>query len=263
MSRPLMPGPETAPPVPEVSTLALLLDVDGTLVELAPSPERVAVPPWLPVQLERLRRACGGALALVSGRSLESLDRLLSPLRLDAVGLHGGQWRCAGDSGSLAPAPPALALVAAEFDLFAAAHPGVSVENKGLALALHTRQAPRWREAAARIARVAQARLGPGYRLQEGSNVVELLPVAATKGNGIARLMTHPPFAGRSPVFVGDDLTDESGFAQVAALGGWGILVGTARPTAARHRLASVDAVHLWLDALERGQPTLTPGALP
>jgi len=251
------------PPIPDVGKTALFLDVDGTLLDLAATPQAVVVDPGLPALLDQLRRATGGALALVSGRSLDSLDRLLAPLLLDAAGLHGGQWRLGNQRGSLPPPPPSFAQVTTELSTFAAAHPGITIENKALALAVHTRLAPHWAEAAAGAARAALARLGSGYRLQYGSNVVELVPVEATKGNGIARLMERAPFAGRQPVFAGDDLTDESGFTQVTAQGGFGILVGPERPTAARHRLASVGALRGWLASLAGGLPSTLSGGVP
>ena len=133
---------------------------------------------------------------------------------------------------------------------FAAAHPGVLVEDKGIALAVHTRMAPHLAAPVLALVQAGLARLGGGYRLQKGAAVVELVPAAATKGAGIIRLMAQPPFASRQPVFAGDDLTDESGFMAIRTLGGCGILIGPARPTAACFRLPSVAAFRSWLEVL-------------
>ena len=238
------------PPMPGGAAPALFLDVDGTLVEFAETPQAVTVDATLRAQLVRLRASTGGALALISGRSLDSLDRLLAPAMFDAIGTHGGEWRIGGVHGRAVPPPLRFAEVAADFQTFAAAHPGVLVEDKGIALAVHTRMAPHLAAPVLALVQAGLARLGGGYRLQKGAAVVELVPAAATKGAGIIRLMAQPPFAGRQPVFAGDDLTDESGFMAIRTLGGCGILIGPARPTAACFRLPSVAAFRSWLEVL-------------
>lgn len=242
----------SAPPVPEADTTALFLDIDGTLVDFARSPEEVVVEPRLLALLEGLRDRLGGALAVVSGRTIDSIDRLLAPLVLDAAGVHGGQWRLDGRRGTLPPPPAAFAEIAAELRRFADTHPGVRLEDKGEGLALHTRLRPDAEAEAITLIEAGHRRLGDTFRLQKGNAVAELVPALATKGNGVARLMGTPPYHNRTPVFVGDDLTDESGFIAARNLGGFGILVGPPRDTAARYRLPDVPGVHRWLDTVLR-----------
>ena len=276
---------------------ALFLDIDGTLLDLAPHPERVVVPADLPERLRRLSWALGGALALVSGRPLAGIDRLF-PLELDAVGTHGAEWRLngrtevlalpgvarvvdrgavggasgevarargsvgwpgapsAGDPGGADPPGPALAWLprggpAAGPLARLERLPGVWLEAKPRGLAIHYRQAPEWAEATHHLARALLVALGPAYRLQAGKEVLEILPAQASKGAGIRRLMALPPYRGRTPVFAGDDLTDEDGFAAVNALGGISIRVGRGDGTQARHRLATPAALRDWLRRLE------------
>jgi trehalose 6-phosphate phosphatase len=242
------PSPALSPPPrPSCTTLALFLDLDGTLVDFAATPQAVSVDATMRALLVELWAGTGGALALVSGRSLDALDRLLAPLVFDGAGIHGSEWRSGGVRGALLPPPPEFVRVVADLTTFAAVHPGVLVEDKGQAVAVHTRLAPHLAASALAAVQAGLARLGERYRLQRGSAVLELVPAAASKGVGIARLMASPPFAGRRPVFAGDDLTDESGFAVVRDLGGFGILIGPARVTAARFRLPSVAAFRGWL----------------
>jgi trehalose 6-phosphate phosphatase len=242
--------PLPAPPLPPPDATALFLDIDGTLVDLAETPDAVTVAPGLHGLLSRLRSRLNGALAVVSGRPLDGIDGLFAPLALDAAGQHGAEWRRHGERGALPPPPPAFAEIATGLRRFAVGHPGVRMEDKGAALALHTRLAPDVEDAALAVVEDALRRLGGAYRLQVGSAVAELVPAAATKGRGIERLLAEPPYAGRAPVFIGDDLTDESGFAAAGEHGGFGILVGPPRATAARYRLAAVADVHAWLETL-------------
>jgi len=245
-----------APPLPACSTLALFLDVDGTLVDFADRPEAVRVAPSLPPLLRTLRERLGGALAAISGRPLRDVDALLG-LGGPAAGLHGGEIRYA--DGRVA-APPRgderrMAALYAQAAAFAARWPGVVVETKPDALALHYRTAP---AAAAAVREAADALLreaGPGYALQPGNHVVELKPAGVDKGGAVAALMREAPFAGRTPWVLGDDLTDEHAFARAAALGGAGVIVGPRRPTAARYALAGTDAARAWLAALAAPSP--------
>lgn len=232
---------------------ALFLDVDGTLLDIASAPGAVRVPPELPRLLARLRDALGGALALVSGRPVDVLDGLLHPTSLAAIGLHGAEWRARPDGPVVrdpeAAPPPAEAR--ALLERFAAGHPGVTVEDKGLSLALHYRQAPgmaREAEAAARTA----ARLRPGYDMLPGKMMFEIKPAGVNKGEALRRALKQLPFAGRVAVFVGDDVTDEDGFAAVNRLGGHSIRVGGKGPTAARHHLPDASAVRHWLEQVAR-----------
>ena len=226
---------------------ALFLDVDGTLVGFAGHPEHVRIPPCLVESIATISQRLHGALALVSGRPLTQLDQLFAPLQLPAAGLHGAQLRRNGnDTAPLQQTADWLHDLRQHALQFAHAHPGVLIEHKGQALALHWRNAP---DAEAQVLAFAHAQLPqlPGVRLQPGNRVVEFLPAGHDKGAAIKALMQAAPFAGRRPVFVGDDLTDEDGFAVVDQLGGHGVLVGQRDGSHARYALADVAAVHHWL----------------
>ncbi len=238
-----------SPPPALDAACALFLDVDGTLVGFAAQPEDVRLPPQVRDWIARIGERLHGALALVSGRPLAQLDHLFAPLRLPAAGLHGAQLRrSAGET----PQPTETAQWLHDLHLqamrFAHAHPGVRVETKGQALALHWRNAPAAAQAVAAFAR-AQLPSLPGVRLQPGNHVVELVSADHDKGSAVTALMGMAPFAGRMPVFVGDDLTDEHGFAAAARLGGYGILVGDRGGSQARYHLDDVAAMHDWLRA--------------
>lgn len=233
---------------------ALFLDVDGTLLEFAQEPDAVVVPVSLVDRLEAVHQRLGGAMALVSGRSLATLDRLIPSLSgAPAAGLHGLEWR--GASGVLERAPQASPALLDVHELalqVAAAHDGLVVERKGPALALHWRRAP---QAGAVVHEFMQRALGqlPGYCAQHGNHVIELRPdggalgARVDKGTAIERFMQCEPFAGRQPVFAGDDLTDEHGFEVVNALGGLSVRVGGREPTCATATLATPRDVHHWL----------------
>lgn len=206
-------------------TLALLLDVDGTLIDIGPSPGEVHVSSGLKESLERLAVLTGGALALVSGRPIADLDRLFAPLSLPAIGGHGAEMRlCGGQAiNSATPLPQAM-----RRHLSDAATPGsgVIVEDKGYSLALHFRNGPQHEErlrshiAAGRAAFPAEA-----TEVLPGKSMFEVMRPGVNKGDGVRELMTRPPFAGRMPVFIGDDVTDESVFAVLPELGGKGFSV--------------------------------------
>lgn len=237
------------PPPPLSDRWALFLDVDGTLVAFSDHPERVVVADALVRRLSALSAETQGALALVSGRQLSMLDRMFAPLRLPAAGLHGLERRRAGEASPAAVEPPAaLRALKAQAQALVEAYPLAVVEDKGEALGLHWRAMP---EAAAQMQAFAQQALPrlPGYHLQPGDHVLELRPQRADKGTAIAAFLAEAPFRGRTPVFVGDDLTDEHGFDVVDAHGGHGILVGDRAGTAARYRLPDIAAVHAWLGA--------------
>lgn len=240
-----------APPAP-ADDWALFLDVDGCLLELAETPDAVIVPAGLRERLEALRARLGGALALVSGRSIATLDDLFAPSRFDAAGLHGIERRQHGRDDVAAVAPPELDVLLKEAGRLARDHEGVVVEDKGASLALHWRQAPAAEHLLQAFALHALSRL-PGYRLQHGKQVVELRPGHADKGDAIVAFLETPPFAGRVPVFAGDDLTDESGFIQVNARSGISILIcdpALERDSAARCGLRDPAAVRAWLGVI-------------
>ena len=241
---------ESRPPPLDASS-ALFLDVDGTLLEIAPRPELVQVPDGLPSLIMRLSAAREGALALVSGRPLAQLDRLFQPWQGAAAGLHGLERRradgildCANDGESAA----ALDRLRPELAALAADAPGLSLEDKGGTLALHYRAAPQ-REPEIRAAvEVLHCEIASVLRLITGKMVVEFQPRSADKGRAIAAFLAEPPFLDRRPVFVGDDTTDEDGFAEICRRGGVAVRVGPFNgATAANYRLPTVEAVLAWL----------------
>jgi trehalose 6-phosphate phosphatase len=210
----------------DLKQTALLLDFDGTLVDIAATPDAVHVPADLCDALARLLEATGGALALVSGRPIADLDRKFSPLELPIVGGHGAEMRVRdGDIlSAVEPLPSALRERLAEGGRL---DPGIVVEDKGYSLGLHYRQAPQCEQALRRhIAATLAAFHGEAVEVLPGKALFEIKRPGVSKGEAVLLLMTHAPFAGRMPVFVGDDVTDESVFAVLPALGGKGYSVG-------------------------------------
>ena len=226
---------------------ALFLDFDGTLVDLAPHPQAVHLAPPLRAALTALRTQLGGALAIISGRPVAEIDRYLAPLVLPVAGVHGMERRDADGQWWRGPAP-ALAPVHAAMQALSARFPGVWVEEKYGALALHYRQAPQAGPAAVAGLRAALAQQ-PGLLLMEGKMVVEVKAAAIDKGSAIRDFCAVPPCQGRQPVFIGDDTTDEAGFAWVQAQGGVAIKVGEGA-TVAAHRIASAAALRQALQQL-------------
>jgi trehalose 6-phosphate phosphatase len=243
-----MPISLPRPPELRAADIALFLDVDGTLLEIAHEPGAVKVPARLRRILERLQSATGGALALVSGRSLEQLDRLFFALRLSAAGLHGLERRNLGlKTERAAPDPAALERARSRLAAFAAVHDGVLLEDKGLTLALHYRKAPELADAAAAAVAAAVAESRGALVLLRGKMVYELKPPGVDKGRAIAAFLEEPPFVGRSPVFAGDDVTDEAGFVTINQRNGVSIRIGGGPPTAAAFGCPNVTALHTWL----------------
>nr|WP_295379732.1 trehalose-phosphatase [Pseudoxanthomonas sp.] len=226
---------------------ALFLDVDGSLAEHAPTPDAVRIDPAIKQALPVLSRRCGGALALVSGRTVAALDALFAPTGIAvAAGLHGLERRT---PGGWEPAPAmdaAFLALAAEAEDIANRYPGALVECRGGCLFLHWRAAPEAATALGAFADSVRSRL-PRHRLHPGAHGIEIRPLGMDKGEAIAAFMAIPPFQGRRPAFIGDDPADEPGFAQVNALGGISVLVGARRPTVARYRLANPGDVRRWL----------------
>lgn len=203
------------------------------------------VAPDLPGRLATLSQALDGALAVVTGRPLDEVDAFLAPTLLAGAGVHGLQLRDATGARVAVEAPDALDDVRVALQAFAQRHAGILLEDKGVALALHHRAAPHLAEAAATAVRDAAAGHA-GLEVLSGKAVHEVRPVGVHKGTAIARLLTTRPFVGRRPVFVGDDTTDEDGFATVQRAGGLGIKIGDG-PTVAHARLPDPDAVRAWL----------------
>lgn len=226
---------------------AYFLDMDGTLVGLTMSPDGVRVDRRLRRVIEDLHDFAGGAVALITGRPIADVDRLFPGLTLAAAGQHGLERRSV--SGRVVQhAPPSRRLdeVRRRLAEAVARHPGLLLEDKGLSLALHYRRAPRLAGYAHRLTRAQATRLGRGYGVRAGKRVVEIGPTGQDKGKSILAFSEERPFRGRTPVFLGDDLTDEFGFRMVNHLGGISIKVGAGR-TAARWRLPDVAAVRAWL----------------
>jgi len=235
------PNPRLVPPLPTLRH-ALFLDFDGTLVAPAEHPDPVIVPTLLVGMLSGLERRFGGALAIVTGRRLESLDQKIAPLRLRAAGLHGAQMRL--DAGATASEARPLTAVFERLQEQFSRDPAISIENKGAALAVHWREVP---QRAAEI-RATLNLLIAEHRLDviAGKGVFELVGRGHGKDTAVRKLMATEPFRNRLPVFIGDDLSDEAGIREVQALGGFGIKVGPG-DTVAEWRLASPDAVIAWL----------------
>jgi trehalose 6-phosphate phosphatase len=219
---------------------ALFLDFDGTLVDLAAQPDAVLVPSGLVATLDALSQYLGGALAVISGRPIEQIDAFMKPLHLPVAGVHGTERRRADGDLALLSTHPLQRVQQAALAL-AARHPELRIEQKRGSLALHYRQAPEL-ECTCLRAMQAAVEQSPGLTLLRGKMVVEAKPGGASKGHAIEAFMQEPPFAGRRPVFVGDDFTDEVGFAAVQRLQGLGVKIGDGA-TVAWQRLASPTAL--------------------
>jgi trehalose 6-phosphate phosphatase len=244
------PGQPWCEPI-DLEHCALLLDVDGTIFDIAPTPDRVVVPPPLCATLGELHRRTGGALALVSGRRIDNLDHLFAPLRLPAIGGHGAESRVASENetqpnGVAVPGEALKRRVAA----LAGRDPGLIFEDKGTSVALHYRLAPEQEPFIGAQLAVIMAHEPPGeFDAIWGKLVVEVKPTIYNKGRAVAAMMTLAPFADRTPLFVGDDTTDLSVFHVLARLGGRGFAVG--RPMAgAIGTFDSPQDVRNWLAGL-------------
>jgi len=249
-----------APPLPAPGRIALFLDIDGTLLDFAARPDAVAVDSALPSLLRRLRERLGGALALVSGRPLEQIDALFG-LRGPAAGLHGAELRHASGRIERQIGDRArIARLMREARRLTATLPGVFVEDKRDAFALHFRNAPDFAEAVQYVAIELARDAGNDYELLPGHAVFEIKPRGANKGRALDALMRDAPFAGRVPWMIGDDVTDEHAFAAAIAHGGAAIRVGAPRQTHARFALEAPRDVYDWLATLA-AQPELTKDA--
>jgi trehalose 6-phosphate phosphatase len=233
--------------------VAAFIDFDGTLVALAPRPDAVVVPKSLGAGLAALAARLDGALALVTGRPIEAVDRFLAPYQLAVAGGHGTERRRA--DGTLVAPDPALAAAAARIGArlrpLADREPRVVLETKPASVALHFREAPEL-EAVCRRAVDEALQAEPLFTVVAGKMVFEARPARIDKGTAVEAFLTEPPFAGRAPLFIGDDRTDEDGFAVVQRRGGLGIKVGPG-PTAAHYRLADPTAVHRLIEKLGDG----------
>ena len=225
-------APETVPVprslVPHLSETAILLDIDGTLLDLAPTPREVWVPPGLAKTLNRLVQRTNGALALVSGRSLNDIDLIFAPDIFPAVGGHGAEMRIETDNEAVAShAPPMDKELKRRLAAIARLSPGILLEDKGYSLALHYRLAPHAEKAIYAAVSLIRADLpNAPIEVLPGKCVCEIKHSGFTKASGVLELMTHEPFKGRRPLFIGDDVTDESVFAIMPDLDGLAFSVG-------------------------------------
>jgi len=236
-------------PPPLTPDLCLFLDVDGTLIEFTDTPSQTMGDAGLRELLTRAGERLCGAVALVSGREIKTLDALFAPLKLPASGLHGVERRGAsGEMHGAAFVDPALDGARGALHTLAAALPGTIVEDKGRTVAIHYRMAPQFEaDVSAAVSTLAQT-LRPAFHIQPGNLMFEIKPVGFTKGSAVSAFMAEKPFLARRPVFIGDDLTDQDGFDVVDALGGFSIGVG--ERVAGRYHLDDVHDVREWLTAI-------------
>jgi len=234
-------------PIPRADW-GLFFDIDGTLLEIAPTPDAVIVGEKVLAVLQNLRDATGGAVALVSGRALDRIDQLFAPLRLPASGLHGLEMRF-GSGEFRRPPPPTEGFMCMRQALsdFASTHPGLLLEDKGQSMAMHYRLAPELESETRTQVEKMIGKWGEGYSLLVGKMVFEVKPAHTDKGQVIEAFMASEPFAGRCPVYVGDDVTDEDAFAVVNRLGGHSIHVGPTLSTRANYMVQDVSHLLDWL----------------
>jgi trehalose 6-phosphate phosphatase len=240
-----MADPDLPPPLSLLDGAALFLDFDGTLVELAETPDAIRVPGALRPLLDRLARKLEGRLAIVSGRAIADLDLYVGTSGISVAGSHGLELRAPDGRTSRPARVAALEEARIEIASFAAGREGLLVEEKPASVALHYRRAPALEgDVEAFMAGLADR---SGLAVQAGKMVAELRPPGANKGDAVVALMAEPGFVGARPVVVGDDITDEDAFEAAVRLGGAGVLVGPPRATAALWRLNDVAAVSRWL----------------
>lgn len=240
--------PTSAPPSLDVRQHALFLDFDGTLVEIADRPHAIVISDALQALLTNLHTATTNALALISGRTIADMESHLGDQFAHIAGVHGHEMKYGGeirrDDSRHSPIPFAAAEIRV---LQRNEQMPALIEDKGASLALHYRHAPDAEHEVRRIAQDIAARRG--LRVLEGKMVIELIAGPHTKGDALMNFMRTPPFAGRIPIMIGDDITDEHGFRAARVAGGFGILVGAPRNTEAAYRLDEPAAVHAWLQA--------------
>ena len=240
----LLPTPR---PLPGFDGSALFLDLDGTLAAIEARPGDVGPETWRTTLLRHLGERLNGRLAVISGRSLEEVDRILEGAVVSVAAIHGLVRRRSDGVIEQSSPDPALGAARERLQALCAAHPGLTLEDKDLSLGVHYRQAP---ELAATVHAAAEAVCaGTALKLQLGQMVDEVRTPGPDKGGAVRAFMQEPPFKKAVPVFIGDDLTDEDGFRAARALGGVSVLVGSPRATAADMRLEDVAAVRGWLEA--------------
>ena len=252
---------ETAVPLPALDNIAVLLDVDGTLLDFAARPDAVVVPKTLCRTLERLARKLDGAVAFISGRPLADIDRIFAPLRLPTVGGHGAEIRVPEGDGlnHHGSVPFDRALKQQFFDLTQLGA-GIVIEDKGYSIAVHYRLAPDLAGlVTAAIAEIWTKAGKRSFEILPGKFVIEVKPRGFDKGTGLREMMAYPPFTGRRPIFIGDDTTDRAAFAVLPEFGGLGLSVGGIVAGAAFNFDGPQD-VRLWLEQLSKGARKPRPG---
>jgi trehalose 6-phosphate phosphatase len=244
--------------VPDLRKCAILLDIDGTILDFAPSPRQVQVPAELRRTLTRLKQLTGGALALVSGRPLADIDLTFAPLELAAIGGHGAELRATPGGKVMMRAKPLDAALKRKLAGVAELAPGVLAEDKGYSLALHYRLAPEQGEAVRAAAEKICAAVPPGtVEILPGKLVVEIKPAGINKANAVCELMEFMPFLKRNPIFIGDDVTDEPVFGIVAQFGGLGFSVGHVAADVNGH-FKKPEAVRAWLARIATAGESIT-----
>jgi trehalose 6-phosphate phosphatase len=243
--------------LPDLRKCAILLDIDGTILDLAPSPQQVWVPTGLRQVLARLDALTGGALALVSGRSLNDVDLIFSPLELAAIGGHGAELRAVAGAEAVMRAKPLNPALKRKLAAIAELGPGILAEDKGYSLALHYRLAPEKGDAVRAAVDTICADFGQGaVEILPGKLVVEIKAAGISKANAVCELMRCAPFTKRNPIFIGDDTTDEPVFGVIAQFGGLGFSVGRVIPGVNGH-FDKPESVRAWLTRIaNQGQET-------
>ena len=252
--------PNVAPTIPSnLRRLAILLDVDGTIVDLAPTPREVFVTAALRETLKRLLERTGGALAFVSGRPIDELDRLFAPLELPAIGGHGAELRVRAGAPPSAPRlPPLDPKLKLRFAEIAEASPGIMLEDKGYSLALHYRLAPdKERLVQERAAEICSDMPEKSIELLPGKQVVEIKQRGTSKATAVRELMTYAPFVGRRPIFIGDDVTDLGVFEILPEFDGISISVGR-KVAGVKTCFERPADVRRWLDEISRSDAFAT-----
>ncbi|MCL2658023.1 MAG: trehalose-phosphatase [Betaproteobacteria bacterium] len=241
--------PTQAPRKLDARRAAFFLDFDGTLVPFdAPDVKKPRVDDGLRSLLAELHECTGGALALISGRTIETIDDLFEPMRLAVAGEHGAEWRLTPDGEhSHIEMPSGLNAALAACEAWVKQNPGTRFERKKLSMVLHFHRHPELRDSAAAVAQ-AVCLPGRGIKMLHARGMVEIKPSAASKGHAVERFMRNSPYAGRKPVFLGDDVTDEDGFFAANALGGISVKIGPGT-SHAHYRLPDHDAVREWLES--------------
>ena len=248
--------------IDEPDRWALFLDIDGTLIDLAPTPDAIQVPLSLPGNLDAVSARLDGALALVTGRRLPYADQLFAPFRFPIAGLHGAEFRAADGETAIVAQTPAFAALKRRLVEQTAWMEGVLIEDKGAAVAAHYRLAPAFDIALEKIMRDLADEAGPNWVLQPGKMVFEIRPARADKGDAVASYLDQPVFAGRLPIAIGDDLTDEPMFALANASGGQSIRVGSlATPTCALAKASSPSAIRSALATIAAADKQKTASA--